>query len=124
MTESYTVAELLRAASGRAGRDNCASIQLLCRAVTLLVEQVAAIAPESAPPVPVTVPDAPPAAAGMTAEAFYAELDAIEAGAKRNGPHIRTNSVDWAVTAAVDLGARWRAATGLPLTTRPKGRSR
>lgn len=116
MTESYTIAELLRAAGGRAGRDNCASIQLLCRAVTLLVEQVAALAPESAPPVPVTVPDAPPAAAGMTVEQFYAELDSIEAGAKRNGPSAT-------VTHACDLGARWRAATGLPLPTRPKGPS-
>lgn len=91
--------------------------EALCEALQIVADRLAALAPESAPPVPVTIPDAPPAAVGMTAEEFYAELDAIEAGARRNGT-VAT------VTHAVDLGARWRAATGLPLPTRPKGQAR
>lgn len=84
------------------------------------------LAPESAPPVPVTVPDVPPAAAGMTAEAFYAELAALDRRMFDGVPSgsVQEQRLRMCSSLLVDLGARWRAATGLPLPTRPKGPTR
>lgn len=95
---------------------------LIFEALQIVAAQLEALAPESAPPVPVTVPDAPPAAAAMTVEQFYGNFEAIEQAARRCGGDFA--QIMAAVTFACDLGARWRAATGLPLPTRPKGQSR
>lgn len=112
-TEQFHLEELLGSAEMRAPKSALASVSLLCRAIKVLATQIEALAPESAPPVPITAPPTEPTAASMTAAEFYTELDEIERAAKRQGTAI-------AVTRAVDLGARWRAATGLPLPVRPR----
>lgn len=99
--------------TSRAVRNLARAIKILESHVNAQAERLAALAPESAPPVPVTAPPTEPTAASMTAAEFYAELDKILAGVKRNGANV-------AVTLAVDLGARWRAATGLWLPVRPR----
>lgn len=119
-TKGLRKAAVLRADdlnSPRAVRNLCMAIKILEHQINAHTDVLRALAPESAPPVPVTVPDSPPAAVGMTAEQFYAELDAIE----RNCANFGSSRT---VALAVDLGARWRAATGLPLPTRPKGPTR
>ena len=127
--EKLHIRKHLTAAKERAeDLNNYMAIENLCRAlaevervVNVHAAQIAALAPESAPPVPVTIPDAPPAAAGMTAEEFYTQFEAIEQAARRCRDF---DNIMVAVTYACDLGARWRAATGLPLPTRPRKGSR
>lgn len=96
-----------------------AALTIIAERLEKLESGVAALAPDSAPPVPVTAPPTEPTAASMTVEQFYAELDAIELGVKRDGVR-NMRVISRAITLAVDLGARWRAATGLPLPVRPR----
>lgn len=116
MTEQFHLDELLCSAEMRAPKSALASVSLLSRAIKVLRAQIEALAPESAPPVPVTAPPTEPTTPSMTAAEFYAELDALEETAFNP----RRMPLRVALTMAVDLGARWRAATGLPLPVRPR----